>query len=98
MAVGLLLTPYTVSSLFDSIHDTCGSILFVAQLIIGGWLVYRRQFAYWSIILLLIQLMAGITAYIYLAPKHGYLIEAQIVFQVAYGQLLYWARPDPRCV
>jgi len=94
-AIGLMLTPYSFSHLFGDLHDSFGSTLFVTQLIIGGWLVHRWHFAYWTLLLLLIQLLAGVAAFIFLAPKHGYMIEAQIVFQLAFGQLLYWVRPEP---
>ena len=95
MAIGLLLTPYNFSHLFGNLHDFFGSTLFVSELVIAGYLAFHRHFAYWTLLLLLIQFLAGVAALIYLEPKHGYMIEAQIIFQLAFGQLLYWAKPEP---
>jgi len=41
LIVGIAFTPYTWGTLFDWTHQTLGSILFVEQLLMSGWIWWR---------------------------------------------------------
>jgi hypothetical protein len=88
LTLGVVLTPYTVSALFDVAHTTLATALFVAQLILGLQLVRGAPGDRTNLALLLTQLAGGIVAAIYVLPVHGFLIQGQLVFQAAFGALL----------
>lgn len=96
LSVGIVITPYAAGHLMDYLHTAFGSILFAGQLLISIWLTSRVGHKTWPLMLTLVELIAGIASAIYLRPTHGFLLQAQVVFQAAFGGLLlYFARKLP---
>jgi hypothetical protein len=93
LTVGLVITPDTWGRFMADAHVTFGSILFSLQLLFSGWLIIRMRYNGWAIALSLVELAAGVASFIYLAPKNGYLIESQIVFQISFGLLAIYSLP-----
>jgi hypothetical protein len=104
LSFGVALTPYSLNGLFDWLHTILGAALFVLQLALawqllrwtGGDLVITGLYA--------AQLTGAVIGAIYVLPEHGFLIQGELVFQVAFGALLIRAfslllpgavRPDP---
>ena len=70
-----------------------GSVLFVLQLLLSGWLVVRVNYNIWAILLALLELAGGVASAAYLKYTHGLLIQSQILFQLAFGVLLIYTQP-----
>jgi len=85
------ITPYSVSSFLDIIHTIAGTILFVMQLILSGWLIIKMHDIIWSIVFSSLMLAAGIAAAFYISGPSGFLIQTQIIFQLAFAALIYLA-------
>ena len=88
LIVGIVITPYAVAKWVDYLHIAFGSALFSLQLLLSCWLVWRLHYAWWSIVLVLVELVSGIAALRYLRPAHGLLFQSQVIFQLAFGTLL----------
>lgn len=88
LIVGIVITPYAVSTPIDHLHIAFGSALFSLQLLLSCWLIWQLHHIWWSVVLTLIELVSGIAAAIYLRPSHGLLLQSQIAFQLAFGALL----------
>lgn len=85
LIVGLLLSP---ASVLEPLHITIGSILFSFQLLVSIWLIVISQPVWPNINYVLIELFSGIAA-LYYFPKHlGWLLQAQVIFQLAFGLLV----------
>jgi hypothetical protein len=93
LIVGIVITPYTISRLVSALHETIGSVLFSLQLLLSLWLIVYLQFKFWAITLTVLEFAAGVVSLIYLAPRHGYLLESQIIFQICFGILLISSLP-----
>jgi len=87
----ITITPYSVSSFFNIAHTTAGTILFVWQLVLSGWLIAKIKDKLWPIIFSGLMLLSGIGAALYLHGAHGLLIQTQIVFQLSFAALIYYA-------
>ncbi len=87
LMLGLLATPYTLSTFFNWAHMTFGATLFAMQLAYAGWFAatYREPV---PMVLALAQLVAGLVAAASLVGVVDQLFTAQVVFQVAYGVVL----------
>jgi len=90
---GVALTPDTLNRFFNDAHMTFGSLLFILQLLYSAWLFKRLNYDSLVLSLGLVELLAGVISFIYLGPRHGYLLESQVVFQVSYGLLSIYALP-----
>lgn len=84
------VTPYAVDTLMDSIHRTAGALLFILQLILSFWLIAKLHHAIWAVLLTMAELVAGIACALYLYPTHGYLFQAQVLFQFFFSALLIY--------
>jgi hypothetical protein len=93
LTIVIVLTPYTVNRITDDIHTTAGSILFSLQLALSFWLVHRLHYLLPAAGLALLELAAGIACAVYLGPTNGFLIQAQILFQLTFGGLLLYSLP-----
>ncbi len=87
----ITITPYSVSSLLDNIHTATGTVLFLLQLILSGWLIIKMHYDRWPIVFSGLMLASGIAAAFYIEGPHGFLIQAQIVFQWSFAAVLYTA-------
>lgn len=91
LTIAIVVTPYSVSNFLDWLHTGTGSALFSLQLILSGWLVAKLRYNFWALLLTGVELAAGIACAIYLRPTHGFLIQFQILFQLAFGTLLVYS-------
>lgn len=87
LTMGLMITP---SSLADGLHRVFGVSLFVLQLLLSGWFIIRLKYDYRAVVLTLMEFGGGLAAFIWLSPAQGYLLQAQVVFQLAFGGLLVY--------
>jgi hypothetical protein len=78
--LGILLTPHTV---LPYEHVMFGSTLFALQLVLGVILVFVVSRDFWNSILLTTAFLSGVASFIYLNTSHGYMIQAQVIFQIA---------------
>ncbi len=93
LIVGLVITPYTVSTWLNYLHIVCGTALFSLQLLLSCWVAWKLRYIWWSIGLLLVELASGIAAAHYLNLTHGFLLQSQLTFQMAFGALLVLSLP-----
>jgi len=87
MLVGLVITPHTV---INSIHKLFGSTLFASQLLLSLYLLYKNGMNYFIFILVLIMFTSGIFSAAYLSSAAGFMIQAQIIYQIAFVAVLYY--------
>jgi len=83
--------PVTLTPWLRHVHTTAGSILFSAQLLLSGWLVIKLHFQKWAIFYATLELAGGIGAAVWLLPKHGFLLQSQVIFQLGFSGLLLLA-------
>lgn len=85
--VGIIITPYSFGSWFDTAHRTFGISLFSIQLLLALWQVFiKRSWSNYG--LLALQITGGLISLVYLNPTHGYLIQGQLLFQMAFSIIL----------
>jgi len=88
LLLGLVITPYSINSFFNALHTTLGSALFALQLLLTGIIAieyrHHRSLAY----LWIIEFIAGVMCALYITPQKGYLLEYQVVFQIAFSAIL----------
>ncbi|GLY77500.1 hypothetical protein [Actinoallomurus iriomotensis] len=87
-SVLVVLTPYSANLVFDWVHTLAGTFLFVLQLVLGLRLLGWSGGDGWTAGLLLAQFVSGVFCAVYVLPKHGFLLQGQVAFQVAFGALL----------
>jgi hypothetical protein len=87
MLVGLIITPHTV---INSIHKVFGSTLFASQLLLSLYLLYKNGMNYFIFIMILIMFTSGIFSAAYLASATGFMIQAQIIYQIAFVSVIYF--------
>ncbi len=84
---GLVITPHT---LVDPIHTFFGTTLFSMQLIVSIWLAFGVNKSPVVFVLLLIMLVSGLFCAYYLPLKDGFLLQAQIIYQIAFAGILVY--------
>lgn len=84
----MVLTPYSVNVVFDWAHTILGAAVFILQLVLGAHLLDWTGGDAWIAGFLLTQLASGVFCAIFVLPKHGFLIQGQLAFQLAFGALL----------
>lgn len=90
LTIGILLTPDAWSRTSADVHTIFGIILFSLQLLLSFYLIWKLHFRWQAIALTGLEVAAGISAFIWLAPPTGLLLQAQAVFQVAFAGLLLY--------
>jgi hypothetical protein len=88
MSAGVVLTPYSANLLFDWVHTMLGAAVFVLQLVLGARLLGWSGGDAWVATFLVTQFLSGVFCAVYVLPKHGWLIQGQLAFQVSFGALL----------
>lgn len=88
MSAGVVLTPYSLNLVFDWVHTILGAAVFILQLVLGAQLLGWTGGDAWITGFLLIQLASGVFCAVFVLPKHGFLIQGQLAFQLAFGALL----------
>jgi hypothetical protein len=88
MSAGVVLTPYSVNLVFGWAHTILGAAVFILQLVLGAQLLDWTSGDAWIAGFLLTQLASGVFCAIFVLPKHGFLIQGQLAFQLAFGALL----------
>jgi hypothetical protein len=93
-AWGVELTPYSLGVVFDWAHTLLGTALFSVQMLLTARMVSWSGGDGWMRCLLLVQFGSGVVAGAFVLTKDGYLLQAQLVFQLAFTLLLVrLARP-----
>lgn len=89
LIVGIVITPYSLGGWFDVAHRSFGITLFSLQLLVSLWMIIINRRA-WLINygLLALQMIGGLISLVYLNPTHGYLIQGQLLFQMAFSAIL----------
>jgi hypothetical protein len=80
----LLATPYTVDSFFNWTHMIVGSVLFVLQIAVAGWLWWARARTRTVFVLLAVQVLGGVACFTSLLDLDAAMLDGQLVFQVAF--------------
>lgn len=88
MSAGVVLTPYSAGLLFDWAHTMLGAAVFVLQLVLGAQILGWTAGDAWVATFLAAQFISGVFCAIWVLPKHGWLIQGQVVFQLSFGALL----------
>ena len=83
--VGLTVTPHTV---LVNVHKFFGTSLFVTQLITSFYLVVRNGRNYLVYFLIFMMLTSGLFSWYYLSLDEGFMIQSQLVFQIAFAGIL----------
>jgi hypothetical protein len=80
----MLATPYTLNTFVNWTHMTIGAVLFITQLLVSGWLCWARARTQVVLTLLAVELLAGVVCFTSLIDLDAWMLEAQLVFQVAF--------------
>lgn len=88
LVVGIVITPYTFGGWFDVAHRTFGITLFSLQLVIALWMIIFNKRSWLNYGLIGLQIVGGLISLVYLNPTHGYLIQGQLLFQMAFSAII----------
>lgn len=85
LLIGLVLTPHTIIS---ALHRAFGSTLFATQLLIVLYLFYINKKELYIFALLIVMIISGLFSAFFLFSIVGFMIQAQIAYQVAFVIIL----------
>lgn len=88
LIIGVLITPYSVTTLFDRAHVLASGILFVIELALAIWLVVMTYRDWVSLTLLLVQVIGALIAMVSLVTSIELMLTGQVITQLAFGLLL----------
>lgn len=88
LIIGVLMTPYSVTTLFDRAHVLASGILFVVELALATWLVVMTYRDWVSLALLAAQIIGALIATISLVTSIELMLTGQVITQLAFGVLL----------
>ena len=86
----LICFPYDVNRFYADTHQTFGVLIFVSELLISFYILEKfnkRSINRW---LISIEFISGLFSAYYLSPKSGFLLQSQIVYQIAFGLILFF--------
>jgi hypothetical protein len=86
--IGVAVAPAIGNGWLDRTHRVFGTLTFVVQLLLACWLVVKNHRDSINWLIITIQCTGGIVAFVYLAPAHGYSLQGQLLFQLAFSALL----------
>ncbi len=78
--IAILVTPHNV---FGELHKVFGSTLFSLQLVMGTLLTIFVFRDWLNVLLIIMTFLSGLASLVYLYTPQGYMIQAQIIFQVS---------------
>lgn len=82
--LGILLTPYSINPTFGDLHELFGTILFLLQLVLVGWLLVVAQRDWLAYLLMAGQIIGGVVALLSLNNSLMFEIQGQLVFQFGF--------------
>jgi hypothetical protein len=85
------LTPYIISTPLDWLHTIAGIIAFVVQFTLSFWLLAKLQWTGWASLFVVLEIATGAFSLVYVLPSHGFLIQSQMSFQLAFGALIFYS-------
>lgn len=88
LALALILFPYNFNNLYSLIHQSIGTIIFLLQGIFSLYIIMKIKRDIVNIILFVLEIIGGLIAAYYLLPAQGFLIQGQILFQLAFGIIM----------
>jgi hypothetical protein len=80
----MLATPYTLNTFMNWTHMTIGSVLFVLQLVLSAWLWWARARTPVVLGLFTVELLAGVICFTSLIDLDAWMLQGQLLFQVAF--------------
>jgi hypothetical protein len=89
LLVFILLTPDSIDQFFYVAHIVASVALFLFQALVGLWLVVARPRSHLVLQLYVVQIAAGLVAGASQAQWIGLLSPGILVFQLAFGAVLY---------
>ncbi len=93
LTLGLAVTPSMYDERFSLVHKTFGSLLFTLQFGTAIWIMAITKRDPVKMVLFIVLLVAGTLCALYLKPVSGYLLQSQVVFQLAFGLLILRSFP-----
>ncbi|HEY1644915.1 MAG TPA: hypothetical protein VGF75_00840 [Candidatus Saccharimonadales bacterium] len=84
----IVLTPDNLNGVFNVLHNTDSSSLFLFELILGGWLVFRWHNTALTKVLLASQFIVGIICGMSEFQFTRYLSESSLAYQLIFSILL----------
>lgn len=88
LSIGVVLAPYNYDTWLTRLHEIFGASIFLIQLFMAIKILKLYKDNKLNYYLFAVQLFGGLMSAIYFFPKNGYLIEAQLLFQFAFGLIL----------
>ncbi len=88
LTLALIIFPYNINSTYNLIHELLGTLIFLFQAIISLIILTKLARNIFNYILFIIQIIGGLVAGYYLFPSQGFLIQGQLLFQLAFGLIL----------
>lgn len=85
LLIGLIITPHTI---INPLHKAFGSTLFASQLLLSMYLFYQNKKQFYIFLLIIIMLASGLFSASFLFSSAGFMIQAQIIYQLAFVVLL----------
>jgi len=85
MLIGIMITPY---NFLDIVHKTFGTATFLLQLFMMIATSQYLKMNVVNILLIALVMTSGLFAFIFLLQSSGFMVEAQVVFQVSIWLLL----------
>lgn len=84
LLVGVIATPYNAGSLVDVAHTVIGAAAFVIALGQTAWITWRTRWRVDNVLALVVLVVAGVLCALWVPSRHGWLIEAQLVYLVCW--------------
>ncbi len=88
LTLTIILFPYNINSTYKTIHEYSGILIFIIQIIISLIILFKIYRDRFNIFLFIIQILGGLISAYYLLPSQGFLIQGQLLFQLAFGILI----------
>ncbi len=86
--IGLVIFPYNINNFYSKMHELFGVLIFVSELVISFYIAIIFKKRWINSFLLFIELIAGILSAFYLNPSTGFLLQSQMLYQLAFGLIL----------
>lgn len=88
LVVGVCLTPYSLDMLFDRAHIATSTVLFLVELWLAIWLVYRPCRNTLNAGLLLVQIAGALISMFSVMNEVDLMLPGELVTQLAFGILM----------
>ncbi|HUY85448.1 MAG TPA: hypothetical protein VMU97_02940 [Candidatus Dormibacteraeota bacterium] len=90
LTIVVALTPYILLTFLDWLHTIAGIVTFMVQVALSFWLLAKLRWTGWALLLVILEVVTGAISLAYVLPSHGFLIQSQVSFQLAFGALVLY--------